>query len=327
MAARRIPLNLFGVAFGLAGLSGSWAAAARAGHVPDTVGRALLALSALAWVLVVAAYGRYVFTTRGAFAADLRDTALSPFASLAVITPMVFGAQGLRLFWAGGATVVVDVFLVLTLVLGGWLTGQWIYGEMNFDTVHPGYFLPTAAGGLIAAASAADVGQVRLGEIMLGLGVICWVMIGSVILARLFARPLPPPALQPTLAIEVAPAPVATLGYLAINGDHIDGIAAAFAGYGLLMVVAQLRLMPLFVRLSFAPGLWAFTFSWAAVATVTLRWIEYGRPAGHLVYTYLVLAAVTLLVGGMLVRTCVALARRQLLPPQPAPPAAGHPGT
>jgi tellurite resistance protein len=324
VAPRRIPLNFFSMAFGLAGLGGSWATAARAGHVPDGIGQALLALSALVWLVTLVAYGRYALGTRGALVGDLVDTVASPFASLAVITPMLLSAQGLSLFWSGGATVFVDVFLVLTVLYGGWLTGQWIYGDVALRTIHPGYFLPTTAGGLIAAASAGEVHQLRLAQIMLGIGAVCWLMLGSIILFRLFTQPLPPAALLPTLAIELAPAPVATLGYLAVNGERMDPIVAGLAGYGLLMVVAQLRLVPAFLRLPFAPSFWAFTFSWAAVATVTLRWIEFGRPAGHLVYTYLVLIAVTLLVLSVAVRTCVALAGRTYLPPGPARPEAGR---
>jgi hypothetical protein len=60
--------------------------------------------------------------------------------------------------------------------------------------------LPTVAGGLIASAGAADVGQRRLAEVMLGLGMICWLVLGSIILARLLFRPLPPGPLLPTLA-------------------------------------------------------------------------------------------------------------------------------
>ncbi|WP_237539893.1 MULTISPECIES: hypothetical protein [unclassified Streptomyces] len=47
-------------------------------------------------------------------------------------------------------TALVDVFLVLTVLLGGWFTGQWIYGPLELDRLHPGYFLQTVAGGLVA---------------------------------------------------------------------------------------------------------------------------------------------------------------------------------
>lgn len=314
MAVRRIPLNLFGTGFGLAGLGGCWKAVAEAGHAPSAVGEALLALAAAVWFLVLVFYLRYVFSVRGAFFADLCDGVAGPFSSLAVITPMLLAAQGLTPYSPCTAKVLVDVFLVLTVLLGGWLTGQWIYGPLELDQLHPGYFLPTVAGGLVASAAAALVGQPLLAEVMLGLGLVCWFIIGSTILFRLFFRPLPKPVLLPTLAIEVAPAAVASIAYFSANGGRVDAFAAGLAGYGVLMVVVQLRLMPAFLRLRFAASTWAFTFSWAAVGTATVTWIEVGRPDGHLVYVYLVAAAVTALVGGIGVRTVVALIRRDLLP-------------
>ncbi|MHA6758192.1 SLAC1 family transporter [Streptacidiphilus sp. PAMC 29251] len=312
MAARRIPLNFFGMSFGLAGLAGTWVTAAHQGHAPRAVGDVLLALSAAVWLVTLAFYLRYAASGRGRLSADLLDHIAGPFASLAVVTPMLLAAQGLAPHAQTAGRVVVDVFLGLTVLLGGWFTGQWIYGPLELDKLHPGYFLPTVAGGLVASASAAEVGQRRLAEVMLGLGVICWLVLGSMILGRLLFRPALPAPLLPTLAIEVAPAAVASLAYFAINGDRIDIVAAGLAGYGLLMVLAQVRLLPLFLRLKFTPSTWAFTFSWAAVASATLHWIDAGHPAGHLVYTWLVLAAATALVGGIAVRTLIALGRRQL---------------
>jgi tellurite resistance protein len=192
--------------------------------------------------------------------------------------------------------------------------------------LHPGYFLPTVAGGLVASTAATEVGQRRLGEVMFGLGMICWLILGSMIMARLFFRPPLPTPLQPTLAIEVAPAAVASLAWLARTEGRFDTVAAALAGYGLLMVVAQVRLLPGFVHLRFMPSVWSFTFSWAAVVNAALRWNEHGRPAGHLAYTYVLLTAISLLIGGIAVRTLMALARGQLLPVPQAGAGSSKPG-
>jgi tellurite resistance protein len=215
--------------------------------------------------------------------------------------------------------VVVDVSVTATVLLAAWFTGQWIYGPVDFTKLHPGYFLPTVAGGLVASIGAADVGQPRLAEAMLGLGVVSWLVMGSMILARLFFQPALPTALVPTLAIEVAPAAVASLAYFARHGDRIDQLAAFLAGYGVLMALAQLRLLPAFMRLTFMPSFWAFTFSWAAVATVGLHWLDALRPAGYIGLEYVVIAVITVLVAAIAARTVVALLRGQLLPAPVAP--------
>lgn len=57
---------------------------------------------------------------------------------------------------AGAAVFVTG--LILTLLLGGWLTGGWILQDLTLAQWHPGYLLPTVAGGLIAAAGSASLG-------------------------------------------------------------------------------------------------------------------------------------------------------------------------
>jgi tellurite resistance protein len=231
-----------------------------------------------------------------------------------VITPMLLATEGIYPHAPGAGRALFDVFLALTVLLGAWFTGQWIYRPVELDTFHPGYFLPTVAGGLIASAGAAAVGQRGLAEVMLGFGGVCWLVLGSIVLGRLLFRPLLPAPLLPTLAIEVAPAAVASLAYFALRGDHIDTVAAFLGGYGLLMALAQLRMLPAYVRLPFMPSTWAFTFSWAAVATVGIHWLDDTAPGGYRIYEYVVLAAITALVGGIAVRTLVAIGRRELLP-------------
>ncbi|MEV7992120.1 TDT family transporter [Streptomyces sp. NPDC086077] len=314
-----IPLNFFGMPFGLVGLASAWLTAAQYQRVPRAVGEALLVLSAVVWLLVTVAYLWRAARSRS-LSRDLTDPVGGPFAALCVVVPMVIAAYGLFPVEPVAGRVVVDVFLALTVLLGAWFTGQWIYGRVDVDRFHPGYFLPTVAGGLLAAASAAAVGQHRLGVMMFGLGSICWLILGSVIMARLLLRPMLPPPLQPTLAIEIAPAAVASIAYFALFSDSIDTVATFLGGYGLLMVLTQLRLLPAYLKLPFMPSTWAFTFSWAAAASVGIHWAERLRPPGAGAYTYVLLGLISALVGGVAVRTVMAAARRQLLPAVPPPP-------
>lgn len=321
----KIPLNFFGIPFGLAGLGEAWTVLADFHHAPAAIGEAVLLVAAAAWLTVGAAYLAYVATatsSQEAFTADLLDPSAAPLASLALITPMLLAALGLYPHAATAGRVITDLFLVLTVLLGAWFTGQWIYDPLELDRIHPGYFLPTVAGGLIAADSAAIVGEQRLAEAMFGLGVICWIVLGSLILGRLLFRPMLPAALQPTLAIEVAPAAVASLAWFDINGHRLDIVSAVLAGYGLLMVLAQLRLLPLYRRLTFTSGTWSFTFSWAAVDAIGIVWLQITQPVGYRIWQHLLITAITVLIGAIAVRTVMAIIRGQLLPASPSPPAA-----
>jgi tellurite resistance protein len=126
---------------------------------PLTPTRSSLAIVAtLVWSTSCLLYLRYALTTGGAFVRDLRDMTAGPFASLALITPVLLTADGIAPYAHGLATVVLVVLVVL---LGGWFTGFWMRGGVELDRLHPGYFLPTVAGGLVASAGAAAVGQQR----------------------------------------------------------------------------------------------------------------------------------------------------------------------
>ncbi|MGH3408245.1 MAG: hypothetical protein ACRDRJ_37955 [Streptosporangiaceae bacterium] len=90
---------------------------------------------------------------------------------------------------------------------------------------------------------------------------ICWLLLGSTVLNRLFFKRALPPALVPTLAIELAPPVVAGVAHFQVAGRVINPISAGLAGYAILMALVQVRFIPAFRRLSFGPGFWAFTFS------------------------------------------------------------------
>src|ERR1700761_3996089 len=312
---RRVPPNLFAIALGTAGLGEAWAAARPVLGLPQAVPDAFLAAAALVWAVLVTFYlrqgGRRIL-------ADLRDPVLAPFTSVAVITPVI-PAVALAQANLTAARVVVSVFVVATVVLGGWLTGQWVAGDIDQTAAHPGYFLPTVAGGLVGSYAAAEVQLRTVAEAMFGIGILCWLLLGSLVLNRLFFSRALPPALMPTLAIELAPPAVAGLAWFAINGGGNDLVARVLGGYAVLMAVVQLRFLPLYRRLPFSPGFWAFTFSYAAAAGDALEWLRISAAPGRVALSIVLLVLITGLVLVIAVRTARLARGGQLLPGPPAP--------
>ena len=319
----RLPANLFAIPFGLAGLAQCWTVAADLGTAPGWPGGVLWVLCAAVWALVTAAWSVRVHRPAD-LARELADPTTGPFVAVSVIVPMMLGAALARPLPTAGH-VVAYAALVLTLLGGGWLSGQWILSETTLAQWHPGYFLPTVGGGLIAAAVSAGFGDLALARVVFGYGVVCWIVLGSIILTRLFTQPPLPVPLRATLAIELAPPVVAGLAWFRINGGDVDPVALGLAGYALLMAMVQLRLVPLYRTLPFGPGWWAFSFPAAATGTYGLQWLSAEHAAGARAWTWVVLAVVTAGVGALAGRTAVALARDRFLPPPApdAPPAAG----
>jgi tellurite resistance protein len=309
---------MFAIPFGLAGLAVCWLVAGRMDLAPVAVGGVLLAVSAAVWIAVLVAYVRGLRPMGAALRQDLTDRTAGPFVPLAVLTPVVVAAQGVHPLSPAVGRLLVDVLLVLVLLLGAWFTGDWIFGSVGRDQIHPGWFVPTVAGGIVTASAAAAVGRPTVALVVFGLGVLTWAMLGPLVLTRLITGPTLPVPLRPALAIEVAPAAVASTAWFALNGERIDVLALTLGGYGLVMVLAQVRLLPLFLHLPLMPSTWAFVFSWAAVVTAGLHWLTILAPPGLAVYAYALLAAITVLGGGVAARTVIALVQHRLVPAQPA---------
>ncbi|MGH3416745.1 MAG: TDT family transporter [Actinocrinis sp.] len=315
LARRRMTPNMFGIAFGLAGLGEVWQASVPAVGVSQVVPNVIYLFTAAAWfgLLVL-----YLSQGPRQILADLRDPVLAPFPSLGLIVGMLLSAA-LGRYAPTAGQVLVSVFLALTILLGGWLTGQWIAGAVEPERLHPGYFLPTVAGGLIGAATASQVGLHGLGELSFGIGMLCWVLLGSIILNRLFFTAMLPAPLVPTLAIELAPPAVAGLAYFDLTDGRTDAFAAALGGYAILMTLVQLRFAPLYRKLTFGPGFWSFTFSYAAALTDAIVWMQLRHTPGAKAWSIVILVLATALIGAIAARTVPLLLKGSLLPAkQPA---------
>jgi tellurite resistance protein len=309
---QRIPPGFFGMPLGLSGLAALWAFAGPSFGGPGAVGDALGVLAGVVWIGLLVAYLRQ---GPGRILADARDATVGPFLAAPVMSAYVLAAGVLEPHAPGTAQAIVIAFLIIGLLVSGLLTGQWLTGGLDEETFGPAFFLPGIGIGFVGADAAATVGLHSIAELFFGVGIASWVLIGSATFNRLFFRPRLPPSLIPTMAIQLAPAAVAGNAYFLIHPGPPDLLLLALSGYAALMVIAQIRLLALYRTLSFTPSFWAFTFPPANMALFALRWLELKRPPGGNAYAWLLVAAITVLIGAIAARTIVAVAQRQLLAP------------
>jgi tellurite resistance protein len=297
----RVTPNVFGMPFGLCGLAQAWATAHVVSGIPRWPSDALWLVAATVWLACVIWYGHDV-VRGGRLRTELRDPVFGPFIAVIVIVPMLLGVA-LAGHSRPAGDIVFGLALALTVAIGGWLAGEWIVTARPLAQWHPGYFLPTVGGGLIAAGGSAALGHRTLAMVMFGYGTICWLILGAIILLRLYTVPALPAPLLPTIAIEVAPPVVAGNAYFIINGGRVDAVAAGLAGYAILMALVQLRLIPIYGRVGFGPGWWAFSFSYAAAFTLALNWVAVGDTPGGIIWTAGLLAVVTAAIVALAVVT------------------------
>ena len=318
-----IPASLFSIPFGLAGLTGVWHLAATWLSAPRIVPFALLVTTLAVWALVLGLYIRRLVARHSTVTAELNHPVTAPFLALIPVTLLVL-VPVTAASSETAARLVTWVGLAGALVLGAWLTGRWLSQGVPDVCLHSGYYLPTVAAGLISANALATLGYRDAAIMAFGLGAICWLLLGSVIINRNFVVTGLAPPLIPTMAIDVAPVVVAGSAWFVISDAVPDNGQLALAGFALLMVGVQFRLIPVYRRLSFSASFWAFTFSYCAVATYGLRWLATTDGTWATAASWLLVAAASLLVGTIAVRSIGALRNGQFLPVEGgAVPAAG----
>jgi tellurite resistance protein len=119
-SALHLPANLFAVAFGLAGLAQAWSTVTKLAGASDWPANVLWIVTALTWLITLAAYLANV-TARRRWATELPDPTFGPFTVLIFIVPMLLGARLAE--QARGAGEVVFWCSVIPLVLvGAWIT-------------------------------------------------------------------------------------------------------------------------------------------------------------------------------------------------------------
>lgn len=312
-----IPASLFSVSFGLAGLTAVWHLAGLFLGVPRAVPTALAGLTVVVWAVVLALFVRRLMQRRSSLSAELNHPVTAPFLALIPITILVL-VPTLATASRDVAVVVTFVGILCALPLGAWLTGRWLGYGVPEESLHSGYYLPTVAAGLISATALASLGY-RDGAIMaIGLGGICWLLVGSVILNRNFVvRGLPKPLL-PTMAIDVAPVVVAGSAWFAINDGVADTGQLMLAGFALLMVGVQIRLVSVYRTVPFSASFWAFSFSYCAVASYGMRWLGTGNQPWTATVSWVLVVAASLFIAALAARSIMALRAGTFLPREPA---------
>lgn len=304
-ARGRIPLNSFGIAFGLSGLAGTWTEAARSIASPQFVSEVLWGVGLLAWIVTLVLYVSRVRHWADVVE-DLQHPVLGPFAALIPIPPMLWGAHLLPSVPLLAVTL-VWLCTAVSVVFGVWFISQLLTVSRGFGVVHSGYFLPTVAASLISGQCLAAIGQDGLAMGALGAGLLFWVLIGGAVLARLMAGPDFLPALLPTLGIFSAPPAVAGNAWWAISAGEGEMVNALLAGMMVAVVTPHAFLLRRYSEIPFALGFWAFTFTAAASGTFTLRLLSKAQGALPTVAGWIVLLVATAIIAYVAVRSVALL--------------------
>lgn len=317
-----VPPSFFGIVLGLAGLGGDWRLAHVAWGLPAVVGEALYLAAALSWLVIGVLYAMKWLRARTAAREEAAHAIQCCFIGLAGVATMLVAAGALP-YSRPAAVVLYVIGALFTVLFGLWRTGLLWRGGRDPATTTPVLYLPLVAGGFVTGIVGAALGWREIAELAFGIGFFNWLAIESVLLHRLYTAAPLPPALRPTLGIQLAPPAVGASCYLAVNGAHADLFAHMLMGYALLQALLLLRKLPWIREQAFGASYWAFTFGATALAGAATR-MAVDAPAGLFATLAPVLfVAANGVVLVIAIGTLGQLFTGKLLPaqPQPQPPA------
>ena len=319
----RVPASFFGMVLGVFGLGSAWRYGASIGLVPHWVGEAGVLAGCAVWVVLAAIYAYRVATAWDGVVAECRNPATFSFVSL-LPAGAILVSVGLHPYVPVVATVLLWLGVVGQLVFVAVRCAPLWTGTQPLEATTPALYLPFVAANFISAIGLGAAGQRQLGYLFLGAGVISWLTLEPLITHRLrTAAEVAPPA-RGVVGVQLAPAFVACYAYLSVNGGRVDAAALVLFGYGVLQLLLFARLWRWVLAAGFTPGLWAFSFGFAAMANTGLR-IAHSDP--DLVVAVVAVAMVvvaTALLLALVVGTVVLLVRGRLVPPPPVGSASDH---
>jgi tellurite resistance protein len=247
--------------------------------------------------------------------AEARDPVQCCFIGLAGVATILVSVAAIR--WSGApALALFAIGTAFTLVFGVWQTGRLWQGSRDPAMSTPVLYLPTVAGGFVAASGAAAHGFPVVAQLAFGAGFFSWLAIESVLVHRLYTGDPLATALRPTLGIQLAPPAVGAVAAFVVLGEAGRPLVAAMTGYALLQALVLLRLLPWIRRQPFVAGYWGFAFGATALATAMLSLAETGGDDGARVLAAVIFGAANIVIGAVIIGTLRLAWQGRLLPPR-----------
>lgn len=268
----RLSIALFSIPLGLAGLGGTWTAAAGVLDTPAAPAHVAYAAAATLWTVFTVGYVvGTVRHTSTSFRIELRHPLLGPLTAYIPVTAVLLSAHYSPRLEAAGEWVTYIAVLAL-VVNAAALVAHWLTGSLDENLTHPGYLLPVTAGPFIVSIGLVGTGHERAAIAAFGVGSYFSLVLGALITSRVFFGTPLPTQFKPVLSIIVSPPATAGLAWFAITGGHIDALQVAITGVTLFLLLVQLFLIPDYLTLAFTAQHWVFTFPLAVLGTLAIRW-------------------------------------------------------
>lgn len=312
MHSLSLPLNMpaswFAMVMGLGGLSIAWQRAEALTGLPAQAGYICAWFALGVFAVLLAGYARKLWSNKEAVLEEIRHPTQIAFVGAIPISMEVLAvafvrhhpelAEGLLLI---GMPLQL---LVLSVMFRRWLVGE----KIDPQAITPVWFIP-CVGGILVPLSGPQLGYVAMAWFFLCIGMLLWIFLMPMLLARLmFVGPLPPAA-QPSLLILLPPPALGMVSYVTMNGQ-VDVFAISLFVLMLFIAVILLSLTRSLTRSAFGMHWWAFSFPTAACSgACSFMALQTGAPAAQGL-AYIALMLCTFIISGLLIRTMAQIVKQ-----------------
>ncbi|WP_295950783.1 SLAC1 anion channel family protein [Rhodoferax sp.] len=299
---RNLPVNLFGSVMGLSGLALAWRLAHNSLGAPAWVGEAIGAFAVGVFLLLAWAYLAKLVKHPGAVRAEFHHPVTGNFFGTIAISLLLLSVV-VGPYSPSAAQAIWTMGVVVTFMLCYAVVSRLLKGQVDASHTVPAWIVPCVATLDIPVTSGqmpmAWVGEVNL--LAAAVGTVLALVLFVMIVSRLVHRDPLAPGMAPSLVILMAPFAVGFLAYSNIVGG-IDRFAALLFYFALFMfaVVAPKVFRP---SVPFSAAWWAISFPMAALVNAALKYAEFRGNAPLWILAAVLLAALSLALAVLTVRT------------------------
>lgn len=307
---KNFPISWFAVVMGMSGFTIAWSRAEHFFGLGFSVSPFLLGLTAALFVLLTVLYAakavKYPQEVLGEFKHPVKLAFVPTFSISLLLLAIAYlqTAPGIS-FWLW--TVGTILHLAITL----YVLSSWIH-HTKYEIAHlnPAWFIPVV-GNILVPVAGMQHASPEISWFFFSLGLFFWPVLTAIIFYRLIFHGSLPERFMPTLFIFIAPPAVGFISWFNLTGG-VDAFARVLYFVGLFFTLLLLSQFSHFARLKFFLSWWAYSFP---IAAITIATLIMAKATGLALYTWLaagLLAALTLLIGMLLARTALAVARREI---------------
>jgi len=309
-----LPVSIFSIVMGLAGLAIAWQKAHLALGVPTYVWQGIAGLASLLFLGLLIVYGTKAVRFPGAVAGEWKHPVRVNFFPTISICLLLLGIVWLSTaptvsfgLWAAGTL----IHLAFTFAI----LSSWMH-HTHYDIKHanPAWFIPVV-GNLFVPICGVLFAPPELSWFFFSIGMVFWIVLMTIVFYRIFFHEPIPARLLPTLFILLAPPAVGFIAYgsLVLQLDAF-GRVLYYAALFLTLLLGSNVLR--FIRGGFFISAWAYSFPLAAMTIASFVMAKRSGLDAFLWIAAALLIIVSLVVVVLITKTTSAVGRHAICIPE-----------